>query len=142
MLGQAGSGKLRVSIGQSKLSSKVAKRLALSFCFYILFIFLSCVHFISQFFLFFISVPFSFPQNLKIKFILFHQSHNGQAFKIYLVLLVFRFKEKSFGSSGATSGLTSSLAFTPVQVIISSLEILEINRVEGIFLDELPKLDT
>ncbi|GMN41639.1 hypothetical protein TIFTF001_010860 [Ficus carica] len=53
MLGQAGSGKLRVSIGQSKLSSKVAKR----------------------------------------------------------------FKEKSFGSSGATSGLTSSLAFTPVQGI-------------------------
>ncbi|KAG0466451.1 hypothetical protein HPP92_018031 [Vanilla planifolia] len=28
-----------------------------------------------------------------------------------------RFKEKSYGSSGATSGLTSSLAFTPVQGI-------------------------
>jgi hypothetical protein len=28
----------------------------------------------------------------------------------------FRFKEKNYGSSGATSGLTSSLAFTPVQV--------------------------
>lgn len=27
-----------------------------------------------------------------------------------------RFKEKNYGSSGATSGLTSSLAFTPVQV--------------------------
>lgn len=27
-----------------------------------------------------------------------------------------RFKEKQFGSSGATSGLSSSLAFTPVQV--------------------------
>lgn len=53
MLGQAGSGKLRVSVGQSKLAAKVAKR----------------------------------------------------------------FKEKSYGSSGATSGLTSSLAFTPVQGI-------------------------
>eukprot|EP01018_Ginkgo_biloba_P034331 Gb_40946 [translate_table: standard] len=51
MLGQAGSGKLRVSVGQSKLAAKVAKR----------------------------------------------------------------FKEKNYGSSGATSGLTSSLAFTPVQ---------------------------
>lgn len=29
-----------------------------------------------------------------------------------------RFKEKSYGSSGATSGLTSSLAFTPVQVCL------------------------
>lgn len=53
MLGQAGSGKLRVSVGQSKLAAKVAKR----------------------------------------------------------------FKEKNYGSSGATSGLTSSLAFTPVQGI-------------------------
>ncbi|CAM6083124.1 unnamed protein product [Calypogeia fissa] len=53
MLGQAGSGKLRVSIGQSKLAAKVAKK----------------------------------------------------------------FKEKQYGSSGATSGLTSSLAFTPVQGI-------------------------
>ncbi|XP_004513089.1 U4/U6 small nuclear ribonucleoprotein Prp31 homolog isoform X2 [Cicer arietinum] len=53
MLGQAGSGKLRVSVGQSKLAAKVAKR----------------------------------------------------------------FKERSYGSSGATSGLTSSLAFTPVQGI-------------------------
>ncbi|KAH9324645.1 hypothetical protein KI387_004823, partial [Taxus chinensis] len=51
MLGQAGSGKLRVSVGQSNLAAKVAKR----------------------------------------------------------------FKEKHSGSSGATSGLTSSLAFTPVQ---------------------------
>lgn len=32
--------------------------------------------------------------------------------------VVFRFKEKNYGSSGATSGLTSSLAFTPVQVYI------------------------
>lgn len=53
MLGQAGSGKLRVAVGQSKLASKAAKR----------------------------------------------------------------FKEKHYGSSGATSGLTSSLAFTPVQGI-------------------------
>ncbi|WJX81327.1 U4/U6-U5 snRNP complex subunit prp31 [Trifolium repens] len=53
MLGQAGSGKLRVSAGQSKLGAKVAKK----------------------------------------------------------------FKEKNYGSSGATSGLTSSLAFTPVQGI-------------------------
>ncbi|KAJ1386719.1 Prp31 C-terminal [Sesbania bispinosa] len=53
MLGQAGSGKLRVSIGQSRLAAKVAKK----------------------------------------------------------------FKEKNYGSSGATSGLTSSLAFTPVQGI-------------------------
>ncbi|XP_027100321.1 U4/U6 small nuclear ribonucleoprotein Prp31 homolog [Coffea eugenioides] len=54
MLGQAGSGKLRVSsAGPSKLSAKVAKK----------------------------------------------------------------FKEKQYGSSGATSGLTSSLAFTPVQGI-------------------------
>ncbi|KAK7283710.1 hypothetical protein RIF29_13435 [Crotalaria pallida] len=53
MLGQAGSGKLRVSAGQSKLAAKVAKK----------------------------------------------------------------FKEKHYGSSGATSGLTSSLAFTPVQGI-------------------------
>uniref|UniRef100_A0A803NUF0 Nop domain-containing protein n=1 Tax=Cannabis sativa TaxID=3483 RepID=A0A803NUF0_CANSA len=53
MLGQAGSGKLRVSIGQNKLAAKVAKK----------------------------------------------------------------FKEKQYGSSGATSGLTSSLAFTPVQGI-------------------------
>lgn len=30
--------------------------------------------------------------------------------------IVIRFKEKQYGSSGATSGLTSSLAFTPVQV--------------------------
>ncbi|VAH30704.1 unnamed protein product [Triticum turgidum subsp. durum] len=53
MLGQAGSGKLRVSAAQNKLAAKV---------------------------------------NI-------------------------RFKEKSCGSSGATSGLTSSLAFTPVQGI-------------------------
>ncbi|KAH8933172.1 hypothetical protein BDL97_18G016200 [Sphagnum fallax] len=53
MLGQAGSGKLRVSIGQNKLAAKVAKK----------------------------------------------------------------FKEKHYGSSGATSGLSSSLAFTPVQGI-------------------------
>ncbi|VAH30702.1 unnamed protein product [Triticum turgidum subsp. durum] len=53
MLGQAGSGKLRVSAAQNKLAAKVAKK----------------------------------------------------------------FKEKSCGSSGATSGLTSSLAFTPVQGI-------------------------
>ncbi|MQM08557.1 hypothetical protein Taro_041410, partial [Colocasia esculenta] len=53
MLGQAGSGKLRVSVAQSKLAVKAAKR----------------------------------------------------------------FKEKQYGSSGATSGLTSSLAFTPVQGI-------------------------
>ncbi|XP_074562687.1 U4/U6 small nuclear ribonucleoprotein Prp31 homolog [Curcuma longa] len=53
MLGQAGSGKLRVSMGQSKLAAKAAKR----------------------------------------------------------------FKEKQYGSGGATSGLTSSLAFTPVQGI-------------------------
>ncbi|KAJ0960463.1 hypothetical protein J5N97_001669 [Dioscorea zingiberensis] len=53
MLGQAGSGKLRVSVAQSKLASKAAKK----------------------------------------------------------------FKEKQYGSSGATSGLTSSLAFTPVQGI-------------------------
>ncbi|GAU37444.1 hypothetical protein TSUD_206800 [Trifolium subterraneum] len=53
MLGQAGSGKLRVSAGHSKLGAKVAKK----------------------------------------------------------------FKEKNYGSSGATSGLTSSLAFTPVQGI-------------------------
>ncbi|XP_031402145.1 U4/U6 small nuclear ribonucleoprotein Prp31 homolog isoform X1 [Punica granatum] len=53
MLGQAGSGKLRVSMAQSKLAAKVAKK----------------------------------------------------------------FKERNYGSSGATSGLTSSLAFTPVQGI-------------------------
>eukprot|EP00249_Psilotum_nudum_P017496 c26351_g1_i3 orf=582-2063(-) len=53
MLGQAGSGKLRVSVGQSRLAAKAAKK----------------------------------------------------------------FKEKHCGSSGATSGLTSSLAFTPVQGI-------------------------
>ncbi|KAE9454079.1 hypothetical protein C3L33_14015, partial [Rhododendron williamsianum] len=53
MLGQAGNGRLRVSVGQSKLAAKVAKK----------------------------------------------------------------FKEKNYGSSGATSGLTSSLAFTPVQGI-------------------------
>ncbi|CAL1357157.1 unnamed protein product [Linum trigynum] len=53
MLGQAGSGKLRVAAGQSKLAAKVAKK----------------------------------------------------------------FKERQFGSGGATSGLTSSLAFTPVQGI-------------------------
>ncbi|PNY13105.1 U4/U6 small nuclear ribonucleoprotein Prp31-like, partial [Trifolium pratense] len=53
MLGQAGSGKLHVSAGQSKLGAKVAKK----------------------------------------------------------------FKHKNYGSSGATSGLTSSLAFTPVQGI-------------------------
>ncbi|KAK6160182.1 hypothetical protein DH2020_003563 [Rehmannia glutinosa] len=56
MLGQAGNGKLRVSVGQSRLAAKVAKK----------------------------------------------------------------FKERSFGSSGATSGLTSSLAFTPVQVLAST----------------------
>ncbi|CAI0438419.1 unnamed protein product [Linum tenue] len=53
MLGQAGSGKLRVAAGQSKLAAKVAKK----------------------------------------------------------------FKVRQFGRGGATSGLTSSLAFTPVQGI-------------------------
>eukprot|EP00897_Mesotaenium_endlicherianum_P003999 jgi/Mesen1/3627/ME000020S03163 len=53
MLGQAGSGKLRMAQGQNKLAIKAAKK----------------------------------------------------------------FKEKSYGSSGATSGLSSSLAFTPVQGI-------------------------
>ncbi|XP_071691001.1 U4/U6 small nuclear ribonucleoprotein Prp31 homolog [Rutidosis leptorrhynchoides] len=53
MLGQAGNGKLRVSVGQSKLAAKVAKK----------------------------------------------------------------FKGKQYSSGGATSGLTSSLAFTPVQGI-------------------------
>ncbi|GKB99889.1 U4/U6 small nuclear ribonucleoprotein Prp31 [Tanacetum coccineum] len=53
MLGQAGNGKLRVSVGQSKLAAKVAKK----------------------------------------------------------------FKDKQYSSGGATSGLTSSLAFTPVQGI-------------------------
>ncbi|MCO5591196.1 hypothetical protein L7F22_045177 [Adiantum nelumboides] len=53
MLGQAGCGKLRVSMGQTKLAAKAAKK----------------------------------------------------------------FKEKSYGSSGATRGLTSSLAFTPVHRI-------------------------
>ncbi|GER43767.1 U4/U6 small nuclear ribonucleoprotein Prp31 [Striga asiatica] len=54
MLGQAGNGKLRVSVGQSRLAAKVAKK----------------------------------------------------------------FKDRNYGSSGgATSGLTSSLAFTPVQGI-------------------------
>ncbi|CAH9087817.1 unnamed protein product [Cuscuta epithymum] len=53
MLGQAGSGKLRVSLGRSKLAAKVTKK----------------------------------------------------------------FKDRSYGSSGATSGLTSSLSFTPVQGI-------------------------
>ncbi|XP_022725003.1 U4/U6 small nuclear ribonucleoprotein Prp31 homolog [Durio zibethinus] len=52
MLSQAGSGKLRVSVGQSKLATKVAKK----------------------------------------------------------------FKEKHYGSSGATFGMTSSLAFTAMQV--------------------------
>ena len=33
-----------------------------------------------------------------------------------MLAFYFRFKERSFGSGGATSGLTSSLAFTPVQV--------------------------
>lgn len=51
LLGQAGSGKLRLSVGQSKLAAKVAKR----------------------------------------------------------------FKENKYGRSGARSGLTSTLAFTPVQ---------------------------
>jgi U4/U6 small nuclear ribonucleoprotein PRP31 len=51
LLGQAGSGKLRVSTGQRKLAANVAKR----------------------------------------------------------------YKEKNYGSSGVRSGLTSSLAFTPVQ---------------------------
>ncbi|CAL9136320.1 unnamed protein product [Musa textilis] len=59
MLSQAGSGKLCVSIGQSNLAAKAAKR----------------------------------------------------------------FKEKHSGSSGATSGLTSSLAFTPVHVSIYATEI-------------------
>ncbi|RAL53259.1 unnamed protein product [Cuscuta campestris] len=53
MLGQAGSGKLRVSLGRSKLQAKVTKK----------------------------------------------------------------FKDRNYGSSGATSGLTSSLSFTPVQGI-------------------------
>ncbi|CAI0386051.1 unnamed protein product [Linum tenue] len=64
MLGQAGSGKLRVAAGQSKLAAKVAKN----------------------------------------SLTLYHN-------------LGFRFKERQFGSGGATSGLTSSLAFTPVQGI-------------------------
>lgn len=39
------------------------------------------------------------------------------ALTLFLIARQFsRFKEKSYGSSGATSGLTSSLAFTPVQV--------------------------
>jgi len=39
-------------------------------------------------------------------------------------LVVFRFKEKRYGSSsGATSGLTSSLAFTPVQVCSNLLSL-------------------
>ncbi|KAL3654078.1 U4/U6-U5 snRNP complex subunit prp31 [Castilleja foliolosa] len=54
MLGQAGNGKLRVSVGQSRLAAKVAKN---------------------------------------------------------------KFKGKSYGTGGTTSGLTSSLAFTPVQGI-------------------------
>ncbi|CAA0814146.1 pre-mRNA processing ribonucleoprotein binding region-containing protein [Striga hermonthica] len=53
MLGQAGNGKLRVSVGQSRLAAKVAKK----------------------------------------------------------------YKDRNYGISGATSGLTSSLAFTPVQGI-------------------------
>ena len=32
-----------------------------------------------------------------------------------------RFKEKPYGSSGATSGLSSSLAFTPVQVCVNPI---------------------
>ncbi|KAL6547270.1 U4/U6-U5 snRNP complex subunit prp31 [Orobanche minor] len=54
MLGQAGNGKLRLSVGQNRLAAKVAKN---------------------------------------------------------------KFKGKSYGSGGATSGLTSNLAFTPVQGI-------------------------
>ena len=41
----------------------------------------------------------------------------------YILPSDIRFKEKSYGSSGATSGLTSSLAFTPVQVRILFLEL-------------------
>ncbi|XP_020571487.1 tropinone reductase 2-like [Phalaenopsis equestris] len=74
MLGQAGSGRLRVSVAQSKLSTKAAKK----YVNYIMFVVLS------------------------------------ETFIIFLAIK--RFKEKSYGSSGATSGLTSSLAFTPVQV--------------------------
>ncbi|CAJ2658223.1 unnamed protein product [Trifolium pratense] len=66
MLGQAGSGKLRVSAGQSKLGVKVTKK----------------------------------------------------------------FKEKNYGSSGATSSLTSCLAFTPAQGIeITNLRLMHINLV-------------
>lgn len=67
MLGQAGSGKLRVSAAQSKLAAKVVKK----------------------------------------------------------------FKEKRYGSSGATSGLTSSLAFTPVQGIELSNPQAHLNQLGG-----------
>jgi hypothetical protein len=52
----------------------------------------------------------------------FHCGFYQLNFSINLVYLshglhnAFRFKEKNYGSSGASSGLTSSLAFTPVQV--------------------------
>jgi hypothetical protein len=42
-------------------------------------------------------------------------SCGATSFWLYIAFWI-RFKEKSYGSSGATSGLTSSLAFTPVQV--------------------------
>ena len=35
---------------------------------------------------------------------------------LFMQFIFFRFKDRSYGTSGATSGLTSSLAFTPVQV--------------------------
>uniref|UniRef100_A0A2N9GQ24 Nop domain-containing protein n=1 Tax=Fagus sylvatica TaxID=28930 RepID=A0A2N9GQ24_FAGSY len=77
MLGQAGSGKLRVSAGQNKLAAKVAKNCA------------------------------SYHLNLIINLAsLSHAPINA-----------YRFKVKNYGSSGASSGLTSSLAFTPVQGI-------------------------
>lgn len=89
MLGQAGNGKLRVSMGQSKLAAKVAKK------------YVSSLHFCSK--LIFIFTVY----DCYSKFLL---CLHGD----------FRFKEKSYGSSGFTSGLSSSLAFTPVQVIIFS----------------------
>ncbi|GKV22855.1 hypothetical protein SLEP1_g32674 [Rubroshorea leprosula] len=72
MLGQAGSGKLRMSVGQSKLAAKVAKR----------------------------------------------------------------FKESHCGSIGATSGLTSSLAFTPFQ--LSYLLNMHYSQACFVFCIELP----
>lgn len=89
MLGQAGNGKLRVSIGQSKLAAKVAKK------------YVSLV----------LPGQDLLLKNCQSRLLIFASSH------LFLIIyIIFRFKEKNFGSSGATSGLTSSLAFTPVQV--------------------------